>query len=421
MRSRSPFIFSLVAALTTGCDQTPQTSRAAPAEDFTYAHTVRIVIPQNGDAVDGTFTIKYDAGADVADVRFELEGQPLTILEHDRDARVMTASAPSGTQTLQMFGLDADGADVSKHRARIRVGADGPWVAITSPTAGDTVSNPVTFSVNMDDNLDRVELLADDWYLGDVNSDGLLTYSFVGTGFTRDIEAVGYIDGQPVARDEISLTVLDGTEPIDPDAAFNQIMMDLAQSYPTDGTYGYYWPAQSEWNGHPSDIYYQGELYSRGDRRNRSFCVGLTFEVFMRAFEIADRQTGGSGSLNGMTMQDLDDMRILWFIVNLNGGENVDALVNYGLGQQITDFEDAQPGDVVQFWRHSGSGHNNLFVSWERDSRDQIIGLTYWSTQGTTDGIGYHTEYFGSSGSRINPSLVYIARPYMPTDWQPWY
>ena len=140
----------------------------------------------------------------------------------------------------------------------------------------------------------------------------------------------------------------------------------------------------------------------------------------MRAFDQADRMTGGDGSLNGMTEDDLDDFRVLWFIVNINGDENVDALEDYGLGERVTDLEDAQPGDVVQFWRNSGSGHNNIFIEWERSGSGDIIGLTYWSTQGSTDGIGYNTEYFGASGSTINPSYVFIARPYMPDQWLPW-
>lgn len=423
-------LFLFLVSLPLGCDPEPAPKQRAqaPGEDFDYAHNVRIIVPLNGALVEETFVVKYEQGDDIADVQFELNGAAVTMLEHDPEGGSFVVSAAPGAQTLKMFGLDSDGQVVSEHQARLNVQDGDPssdggaaWVTITSPSDNDTVTNPVTFSVNFDPGIDRIELLADDWYLGDVNEDGLLTYTFTGTGFPRSIQAVGYDDGQRVASDTITLTVSDGNIPTDPDAQFNQIMMSVAESYPTDGSYGYYWPSSSSWLGHPSDIYYEGELYSSGDHLNRSYCVGLTFEVFMRSFEIADRQTGGSGSLNGMTIADLDDLRVLWFIVNLNGGENVDALVNYGLGEEITDLEDAQPGDVVQFWRHSGSGHNSLFVKWVRDETDQIVGLTYWSTQGSTDGVGYNTEYFGSSGGRINPSLVYLARPYMPTDWKAWF
>jgi hypothetical protein len=74
----------------------------------------------------------------------------------------------------------------------------------------------------------------------------------------------------------------------------------------------------------------------------------------------------------------------------------------------------------LQFWRHSGSGHNNIFIDWETDGDGTIIGVTYWSTQGSTDGVDYNTEYFGTSGSRIDPNSFFAGRARMPVDWEPW-
>ena len=90
------------------------------------------------------------------------------------------------------------------------------------------------------------------------------------------------------------------------------------------------------------------------------------------------------------------------------------------MGERVTDWADIRPGDVLQFWRHSGSGHNNLFVEWVYDGDGEIAGVTYWSTQSSTDGVGYNTEYFGTGGSSIDPSSFFAARVYMPEDWISW-
>ena len=51
---------------------------------------------------------------------------------------------------------------------------------------------------------------------------------------------------------------------------------------------------------------------------------------------------------------------------------------------------------------------------------DAIIGVRYWSTQGSTSGVGYNEEFFGASGSRIDPGYFYASRMAMPEDWIPW-
>ena len=412
----------LLALLGAGCQEDDGGQRTPPGEDFSQAHTVRFLSPTNGDTVGPTFTARFEAGEKVKQLQFEVDGAPATVSDLSRDTGTVVFTVDAGVRRkLTILGLDGQGAVLSENTVQVTVEAaegGGTWAAITSPSDGELVYNPVTFTVSRSQDLDRVEILADGWPLGDVDAAGRLSYTFTGTGFARQIEAVGYIDGEAVTRDSISVTVDPGTEPVP--SEFTELMMDILVEYPTDGSYAYWWPSGSTWLGNPHDIYYQGKLIAPGDPQHRSFCVGLTWELFMRAFDQADRMTGGDGSLNGMTEDDLDDFRVLWFIVNINGDENVDALEDYGLGERVTDLEDAQPGDVVQFWRNSGSGHNNIFIEWERSGSGDIIGLTYWSTQGSTDGIGYNTEYFGASGSTINPSYVFIARPYMPDQWLPW-
>jgi hypothetical protein len=93
----------------------------------------------------------------------------------------------------------------------------------------------------------------------------------------------------------------------------------------------------------------------------------------------------------------------------------VRAIPQYGAGVEITDFEEAQEGDIVQFWRHSGSGHNPVFVNWVRNASNQITGVRYWATQTSTNGIGYLTESFGAT-SGLNSARFYIARAVKPRD-----
>ena len=401
-----------------GCSEEAPTS--PPGENFSQADTVRILSPEHGAVVDPTFTVQYEVGDSVENFYFEVEGEMVTDLTTlDTDAGTLVVTVGEGTQSLRLVGLDGQGEQLSDYAITVNAAGDGPYVTITSPIDGDLVYNPVNFVLDADPDLDSVELLVDGWSIGTVEPGELFTYAFTGVGFERTVEAVGYKDGEIVTRDEITITVDAGTEPISSD--FTELMVQILESYPTDGSYGYYWPDDSlGWYGTTQDLYYLGELVSWGDAYNRSYCVGLTWEVFMQAFAIADGMTGGDGSLNGMSVDDLDEFRIDWFIRDLWGDGNVDALYNYGLGEQVTTLEDARAGDVVQFWRNDGSGHNNIFIEWIRDSDDNITGLTYWSTQGSTDGIGYNTEYFGSSGSSINPSYTFLARPYMPTDWIPW-
>lgn len=46
------------------------------------------------------------------------------------------------------------------------------------------------------------------------------------------------------------------------------------------------------------------------------------------------------------------------------------------------------------FSRESQTGHTVVFINWLRDSGGRIIGVHYWSSQGSTNGIAYKNEYF---------------------------
>lgn len=419
MRTLMPLL--AIPMLLAGCAESPANrSPKAPGEDFTFDHTVRITAPTNGETVEGAFTVALEAGADVASVRVRLDDAPMgAVTLSDLGTGRLVLSADAGRHVLAAEAMDADGVPVSEHTVAFRVAVDDtPWVTITSPSDGDTARNPVRFTVEASPTVDSVELLADGWSLGTTPPDQVLTYAFTGTGFERTIEAQAYDGDTLVASDTITLTVDPGSEPVE--SAFNDHVLALMEEYPTDGSYAYWWPSGVSWGGNPHDIYYLGQLFSAGDPENRSFCVGLTFEVFMRAFDIVDRTWGGDGHLNGVDFDTLYDLRTDWYVRDLYGAGVVDAVELYGIGQGVTDWADVRPGDFVQFWRHSGSGHNAIFVDWERAADDRIIGFRYWSTQGSTDGVGENDEYFGSSGSSVDPNLFFVARVDEPDRWLPW-
>ncbi len=390
-----------------------------PGEDFVADGTVRITAPTNGEAVDPTFTIWYQTGEAVTDVALATADGVVAEATQVGRSGSLVVTLEEGRQALTLTGFNAEGVETSRHNLAVTVvGSGAPWVAITSPADGATVPNPVRFALDAADDVDTIELYADDWLLGSVSPGELLTYDFTGTGFERQIEAIAYVDGAQVATDAITLTVEEAsTAEL---SNFNAAVMDRIEAYPTDGSYDYYWPSDSDWGGNPHDLYYLDRLFSAGDPERRSFCVGLTFEVFLFAFDEVDAATGGTGSLNGVSFDELYELRTDWFVRELYGMGVVDALENYGIGDRISDWEDIQPGDFLQFWRHSGSGHNNIFIDWETDGDGTIIGVTYWSTQGSTDGVDYNTEYFGTSGSRIDPNSFFAGRARMPVDWEPW-
>lgn len=405
----------LAALFLMACDQ-PE----APGENFTYDGSVRVLEPANGAVVEPTFSVFFSAGEDVAEVRLDVDGYPYmsaTPVEELDGELVVTLEV--GGHALSLVGFDAQGEALSHHDLSIQVAEEGgTWIGFVSPTDGDTLNNPVTFVVNGSDDIDAIELFADGWSLGKLAPGGTLTYTFTGTGYARTIDAVGYAGTDSVAEDSITITVDPGSNP-DP-SDFNDLIVSILQTYPTDGTNEYYWPSDSDWYGTTRDIYYLGERVAEGDDQGRCYCVGLTWEVFMRAFDEADAMTGGDGSLNGMSVDDLTEFRIDWFVRDLWGDGVVTAAMNYGLGDEVNGVANLKQGDILQFWRNSGSGHSVIFDDWEYDGGGNIIGIRYWSTQSSTDGIDYNSEYFGGDSSDIDPRYFFAARFRMPTDWTPW-
>lgn len=189
----------------------------------------------------------------------------------------------------------------------------------------------------------------------------------------------------------------------------NPHVLAVLASYPADGTHGYHWPKQGPWRGITRTLTYAGEVLFEGDPQGRCHCSGLTFEVFLTAWMRWARENHRPERLAGRSGAEVRAFQQRWF------GEGGDrqtlrtALVEGRLGRDVP-LESAQPGDFVQLWRHSGSGHSAVLLAVERDAAGAPAALRYWSTQSSTNGIGERTERFGPAPSDVDRAQTWVVR-----------
>jgi len=195
---------------------------------------------------------------------------------------------------------------------------------------------------------------------------------------------------------------------------FNWIVLSLIKEYPTDGTHDYWWPrsGESNYDGCTRDLYYLGKKVMQGEPRKRTYCCGLTLEIFLRAYnEWLDRHGGRSAAT--LSAEDWPEFKKLWFVLELNGPGPSAALEAYQLGRTLRP-EEVLPGDFVQMWRTKNSkgkmtGHSVIFLDWTRDNQGDITGIRYWSSQPGTNGISEREESYGPDGG-ISKEYTYFGR-----------
>lgn len=162
-------------------------------------------------------------------------------------------------------------------------------------------------------------------------------------------------------------------------------VIDHIKTYPFGG--GYTWDASKPTSGTPKAIIYKGEVILQKD--SATYCCGLTFCVWFELF----------GQHIDIAVSEMKKVQRLWYCATgLHGGceDALSAINQRVLGIML---EDAQPGDFLQLWRVTGSGHSVAYISHTKTD------LTYWSTQPKTNGIGYRTEPLA------NIKELYFARP----------
>jgi len=201
----------------------------------------------------------------------------------------------------------------------------------------------------------------------------------------------------------------------------NKYVLHVISTYPI-GTNKYPYLLNNDYanyNGVTENIYYKGEILAKGHPSGikYSHCSGITFEVLYKAMQARNKALGISpDNFNNMNKDQLFDFLLTWYAATgPKSQSNIEVAVEkYGLGKRITNLENAIRGDFIDISRTNNTGHTVVFISWIKEGNN-IVGIKYWSSQQSTNGIGYNEEYFnvkrsnGKIGSVIKSS-VYIAR-----------
>lgn len=168
---------------------------------------------------------------------------------------------------------------------------------------------------------------------------------------------------------------------------FNQLVLAQIMTY-NNGSYPYLLNTDyAHYNGVTSNLYYQGKLllkaHPSGNKSNH--CVGITFEVFFRAMKDWNQRQGYEGdTIKGLNYEQFYDFILKWYVAGPKTENNlVIALEKYKLGKRLTNFEEARPGDFIDFSRENQTGHTVVLIDWVRVN-GKIVGLHYWSSQEST-------------------------------------
>lgn len=196
----------------------------------------------------------------------------------------------------------------------------------------------------------------------------------------------------------------------------NRALVEKLESYPTDGTFTYDWNISRPGDyGVTQNVVYQGFTVCPVYPGNTTYCSGVAFEVFILGWNDYNAAYGHSG-IGTITSANVNAFRQLWYGITDAEKLAARAIPQYNAGIEITDFEEFQKGDAIQLWRTGGSGHNPIFMNWVRNPSNEIIGVRYWGSQSSSNGIGYRTEYFSGHGGSVRFDRFYAARSRKPRD-----
>lgn len=196
----------------------------------------------------------------------------------------------------------------------------------------------------------------------------------------------------------------------------NAYILETLRTYPTDGTHLAITGKEVKTSyGTTKDLYYQGKCVIKGDPQKRCYCIGLIFEVYLSACEkYAQRNSKGAlYELPGVDLKNFNQFRRSFYGADGNCKTFVDALALRGLGKEINRLEEAQPGDLIQFWRHNGTGHAAIFLSYSRNQEGVINKIKFWSVHAGS-GISEKEEEIGDYKNSVDRNRIYIVRPYVP-------
>jgi len=191
-----------------------------------------------------------------------------------------------------------------------------------------------------------------------------------------------------------------------------------------------------EGGGVPEDVTYDGRTVLRANPSG-TYCCGVTLSTFLHAYRTL-RFAGDPTTAPVRWFQDWDAEQFTALCRGWYGTEDAvhneqipaelrtdirerqlaSMVVWAGLGEPVRDYRLLRRGDLVQFWRKSGSGHSVVFWGRDRDE-DGRERLWYWSSQKRprhayplqpggepvkTPGFGVNWEYIGDE---IDPTRIY--------------
>jgi len=155
--------------------------------------------------------------------------------------------------------------------------------------------------------------------------------------------------------------------------------------FPDGGGYDRSWKG----TGSPEEVVFKGKTIL-AKATNGTYCCGFTFAVAMR---MAQQR----GLLADKSVEQVQRFQKEWFGATPESREKqcVVAAADLGIGREVM-LKDARPGDFIQFWRASGTGHSVVLLRpIRRDGK--LVGIEYRSSQGSTNGIGNRTEHFSDA------------------------
>ncbi|MBK7757771.1 MAG: hypothetical protein IPI35_15490 [Deltaproteobacteria bacterium] len=408
----------MILPLLSACAPSPQTRPGPDPDGFAQSIDVRITNPEDGAVVTSPFAMTVEAGDDVASLQLLLDGEASGRRLSPDDRRVLVSADP-GRRRVTLQALDKNGDVLSEDTLRVTVLADASdeYVAFATPYDDAAVVSPVQLIPTASDGVAQIELRAGGEPVAVVSPGEVYTLRTGHLGAltlsARGLDA----DGALLTETSVDVT-LRAPNPV-AESGFNQRILDLIDTYPDDGTYTYYWPSGTTWSGSTRDIYYQGALVADDGGFSSCYCSGITWELYLETWRGVAAEMGLSfDDLNGLSDTDLKTMRTDWYVRELDGPGPDVALSARGLGARVESLDDLRPGDLVQFWRTSGSGHTVVFMGFEEDDAGNLTGLSYVSCQGASFGFGENTEYFGAFSGAIDPLLLFAGRPTMPSSWR---
>ena len=178
-----------------------------------------------------------------------------------------------------------------------------------------------------------------------------------------------------------------------------QTVKEIVQELNKKQGQGYKWPAKID--GSTEDVIYKGNVILKGNPEGLSYCCGLVAEVFFKWAIANDIDLGSYSDVmqirRGIFIAQNPDLKPLYELKGI-----VDATSKF---TREVKLEDAKPYSFAQLWRNNGSGHTVIILEVLKRLSGEVVGVKYWSTQPSTQGIGERTEYFEGKNPITN---IYI-------------